>query len=132
MGVNEINNSYQPKLRTPTKVHKGTEFKGIFEKKLSETNAAVPPIPMEGKTEVLERSDKILGLLEDYARDLNNPAKTLKDMGPLVDSIEKEVSLIEAEAADKIGHDKDLEQFIRDLAVTANVAVFKFQRGDYV
>ena len=132
MDINEIGNSYQSKVRTPHKVSKDNGFKKIFEKKLSEINATPLQTTVEGKTEVLERGDKILGLLEDYTRELNDPAKTLKDIGPLVESIEKEVSLIEAEAADKLSNDRALEQFIRDLAVTANVAVLKFQRGDYI
>jgi len=40
--------------------------------------------------------------------------------------------LIEAEAADKVHQDQELEKFVQDLAVTANVAALKFHRGDYI
>jgi len=78
------------------------------------------------------QSDKILHMLDDYARELTDPAKTLKDIEPLVESIRKEVNSIEAEAAEKVYNDNELESIIKDLAITANVAIFKFHRGDYV
>ena len=42
------------------------------------------------------------------------------------------MGLIQTESGDAIGDDKELERFIRDLAVTANVTALKFQRGDYL
>ncbi len=58
--------------------------------------------------------------------------KALKFKNLEEENIKEEVSLIEAKAADKTNHDHELERFIKDLAVTANVAVFKFYRGDYL
>ena len=37
MGVNEINNSHQIKVRTQATVHKDTGFKKIFDKKIDTT-----------------------------------------------------------------------------------------------
>ena len=88
--------------------------------------------PANMNFEVEENSDKIIHLLNDYARELTDPSKTLKNIEPLVESIRKEVSLIEAKTADKTHDDTELERFVKDLAVTANVAVFKFYRGDYI
>ncbi len=132
MDISEIDNVYQRKPSSSIKKNKDSGFKQVFDRKLAEINATTPRTAIDSKADVIERSDKILNLLGDYARELTDPAKTLKDIEPLIESIEKEVSLIEAEAADKVDNDKDLERFIKDLAVTANVAVFKFHRGDYV
>jgi len=63
---------------------------------------------------------------------LTDPSKTLKAIEPLVESIKKEVNTIEAEAAEKVDNDNELERIIKDLTITANVAIFKFHRGDYV
>ena len=132
MDISEIDNVYQRKPSSSIMKNKDNGFKQVFDRKLAEINATTPRTDIDSKADVLERSDKILNLLGDYARELTDPAKTLKDIEPLIESIEKEVSLIEAEAADKADNDKDVERFIKDLAVTANVAVFKFHRGDYV
>lgn len=132
MDIIEIDNVYRRKPSSSIMKNKDNGFKQVFDRKLAEINATTPRTDIDSKADVLERSDKILNLLGDYARELTDPAKTLKDIEPLIESIEKEVSLIEAESADKADNDKDLERFIKDLAVTANVAVFKFHRGDYV
>ena len=64
-----------------------------------------------------------------FSRELSDPRKTLKDLKPLVDNIEKEVNTFKMEAADK-GH--ELDGLVQDLAVIANVALIKFHRGDLV
>ena len=132
MDINGIDVTYKAKLRFVDKVNKDNEFRQIFDRKIAGINAAAAPVPPGGKTDVLEHGDKILNLLDNYARDLSDSQKTLKHIGPLVETIEKEASLIQAEAADKVRNDSELEKFIKDLTVIANVAAFKFHRGDYV
>ncbi len=132
MDINEIDNTYRAKLSSSGKVSKDHGFKKLLDQKVAEV-AATTSQPLSGtKTDVLEHSDKIIHLLNDYARELTDPSKTLKNIEPLVESIRKEVSLIEAKTADKTHDDTELERFVKDLAVTANVAVFKFYRGDYI
>ena len=70
--------------------------------------------------------------MDEYANGLNDPKKTLKDIEPLVASIKEEADSIERENREKLQHDKELEGFIKELSVTANVAMFKFHRGDYI
>ena len=132
MDINGIDNLYKAKLSSSHKIDKNNGFRQIFDGKIAKLNPTTISTPVDSKADVLERGDKILNLLDDYAIGLNDPAKTLKDIGPLVKSIEKEMSLIEAEAADKFHNDKELEKLIENLAVTANVAVLKFRRGDYI
>ena len=132
MDINRIGNLYGAKLPSSNKIDRDNGFRQIFDRKLTEIDATTILTSVDSKANVIEHSDKILNLLDDYARELTDPAKTLRDIEPLVESIEKEVSLIEAEAVDKVHNDKELETFIKDLAVTANVAVFKFNRGDYI
>jgi formylmethanofuran dehydrogenase subunit E-like metal-binding protein len=132
MDINGIDVTYKAKPQFADKVNKDNEFRQIFDKKIAGINLAGAPVPPGGKADVLEHGDKILNLLDDYARDLGDSQKTLKHIGPLVETIEKEASLIQAEAADKVQNDSELEKFIKDLTVIANVAVFKFHRGDYI
>ena len=50
------------------------------------------------KTNILNQGERILNLLDDYGRVLTDSAKTLKEIEPLVERIEKEVCLFEEEA----------------------------------
>ena len=132
MGINRIYDSFTGQKSLPKTVDGDRGFKQVFDKKINEINSLTMPTSMGGKADVIKQGDKILNLLDDYTRELTDPAKTLKDMGPLVKNIEKEVRVIEAEYADEIQNDKALERIIKDLAITASVAVYKFHRGDYI
>lgn len=132
MNINKIDNAFKSGSQPSNKVSGDNQFKQIFEKTLHKVDETTMPGPVDHQTDVIKQGDKILNLLDDYARLLTDPGKSLKDIAPLVASIEKEVSLIEAEAADKIHHDHELEKFVQDLAVTASVAALKFHRGDYI
>jgi len=132
MNIHEIDNLYQAKSLFSQKTNKDNKFKQIFDQKLTGIHAATSQIPLNCKRDVLDQSDKILHLLDNYVRELADPAKTLKDVEPLVESIRKEVNSIETEAAEKVHNDNKLERIIKDVTITANVAIFKFHRGDYI
>ena len=131
MDVNKIDNSFQAKLTSTAKVD-NNQFKQIFDKKLDELQTTPSLAPVDSKSDVIVQSEKILNLLDDYAGELADPSRTLKDIRPLVDSIENEVSLMESEAVNKVQNDKALDSLVKDLAVTAKVAMYKFHRGDYI
>jgi hypothetical protein len=132
MDINEVSNVYDGKLASPKKVKKGNGFTEILEQRLAEINPANPQTPRGINLDTLKQGNKVLNLLDDYARQLADPRKTLKDIEPLVESIKQEVGIIESEVSHKLHNDKHLEKLIKDLAVTANVAMFKFHRGDYI
>jgi hypothetical protein len=131
MDINKIDNSFQAKLSSTAKVD-DKQFKQIFDKKLDELQTTASLSPVDNKSDVIVQSEKILNLLDHYAGELADPSRTLKDIRPLVDSIEKEVTLMESEAVNKIQNDKTLDGLVKDLAVTAKVAMYKFHRGDYI
>ena len=132
MDIHEIDNLYQAKSLSSQKINKDNRFKQIFNQKLTDIHATASQTSLDFKRDALNQSDKILHLLDDYARELTDPSKTLKAIEPLVESIKKEVNIIEAEAAEKVDNDNELERIIKDLTITANVAISKFHRGDYV
>ena len=131
MDINKIDNSFQAKLTSTAKVD-NNQFKQIFDKKLDELHTTPSLSPVESKSDIIVQSEKILNLLDNYAGELADPSRTLKDIRPLVDSIEKEVTLMESEAANKVQNDETLDRLVKDLAVTAKVAMYKFHRGDYI
>ncbi|MCD6266462.1 MAG: hypothetical protein J7K02_10955 [Deltaproteobacteria bacterium] len=132
MDIHQIDNLYQAKSLSSQKINKDNRFKQIFNQKLTDIDATASRTSLDLKRDALNQSDRILHLLDDYARELTDPSKTLKAIEPLVESIKKEVNTIEAEAAEKVDNDNELERIIKDLTITANVAISKFHRGDYV
>jgi hypothetical protein len=132
MDITKIGNSFQAKLSSTAKVDGDNQFKQIFNQKLDELNPTINPCPVDNKSDVIVQSEKILNLLDHYAGELADPARTLKDIRPIVDSIEKEVTLMESEAVGNVQNDKTLDRLVKDLAVTAKVAMYKFHRGDYI
>ena len=132
MDINKIDHSYQEKVGSSTSKAKENGFKKVFDQKMNEINGTLPQNLLEGKSTVLKQGDKILNLLDDYGRVLTDPAMTLKEIEPLVERIEEEVSLFEMKAA-QVGHDdKALDRLTHDLATTAQVSLFKFRRGDFL
>ena len=132
MDINKIDHSYQEKVGSSTSKAKENGFKKVFDQKMNEINGTLPRNLLEGKSNVLKQGDKILNLLDDYGRVLTDPAMTLKEIEPLVERIEEEVSLFEVEAAQVGQDDKALSRLTHDLATTAEVALFKFRRGDFL
>jgi hypothetical protein len=132
MDINKIDNSFQTKLSSTAKIDNDNQFKQIFDQKVDELNATTSTSSVDGKSDVIEQSEKILNLLDHYAGELADPSRTLKDISPLVDNIEKEVTLMESEAVNKVQNDPALDKLVKDLTVTAKVAMYKFNRGDFI
>ena len=132
MKINHLNIPNPATVSSAKKVVDTPGFKQIFDRQLAATNPAAIPDSAAHQIDTLKQSDRILDLLDNYANALDNPKKTLKDMGPLVANIEKEVRLMETKAFDHIQNDPKLKKLTQDVAVTANVALYKFQRGDYI
>ncbi len=132
MDINKIGNSFQSKLSSTEKIDGDNQFKQIFNQKLDALHPTTNPCPVDNKSDVIVQSEKILNLLDHYAGELADPARTLKDIRPIVDSIEKEVTLMESEAVGTVQNDNVLDRLVKDLAVTAKVAMYKFHRGDYI
>jgi archaellum component FlaC len=132
MDINKVDNLFQASLSSAKKTDSDHQFKQIFDRKIDEINATASPSLVDDKRNVMEQSEKILNLLDHYSGALADPAKSLKDIQPLVDRIEKEVKLIESDTENQVCDDNALDRIVRDLAVTAKVAVYKFHRGDYI
>lgn len=132
MDIKKIDQAGHPRPSAFDGITNDKGFKQIFDRELSEVNQVKSLITADPKTDLLDHSDKMLDLLDNYAKELGNPLKTLKDIEPMVSRIEKEVDLIESKTAGIVLQDGEIERFVRDLSVTAHVAVLKFQRGDYL
>ena len=88
--------------------------------------------PLHTDRLVLQQAYTVLDLLEEYSEALNNPDKTLKGIEPVVKRIGYELKGLDVQLRDDSGQNDDLVSIVNDIAVTASVEAFKFQRGDYV
>lgn len=83
----------------------------------------------EAQARVFKKASNLLKLLEEYERGLRDHSRTLKSLGPLVGDLRARAEGIEAE--EDLG-DNPLSRLARDIAATAVVQAFKFERGDYL
>lgn len=132
MFIKEIDRISSPPLSSSQKLTQGVGFRNILDKKLSEISETNSQRAFDHRSDLIDQSAKVLDLLDEYINQLNDPVRTLKDIDPLVKTIEKEVALFETGTLDNISRDEEIEGFFNDLAVTANVALFKFKRGDFL
>lgn len=93
-----------------------------------------PPLWDRGSVDhpVLQHAYDILDLLEEYSQALNNPRMTLKGIEPIVNRIEQELKGLDTQSGNNVAQNDELASIINEIAVTASVETFKFQRGDYI
>jgi len=79
----------------------------------------------------IERVSAVLSLLERYQEQLADNRSTLKEMMPVVEALEAEIQGL-GELRTQPSLSPDLARIADELAVTAQVELVKFHRGDYV
>jgi len=132
MVINGIGKVNGPGVSIPDRISRDNGFREILSDKLARTEGPPRKHLHAAGTEVLEKGDRLLDLLDEYAGDLADPGKTLREMGSLVDRLEKDIRSFESEARENAAGNRELQTLVDDVAVTANVALLKFHRGDYV
>jgi hypothetical protein len=85
-----------------------------------------------GADPIVKKADKLLDLMDSYAKGLENPQKSLRDLESqllmIKDGSEKLINDMEK----GVNLDEGLKNIVNECALTANVEWVKFQRGDYV
>jgi hypothetical protein len=154
-GINEIDKTAQIGTLSKSsqdnagKVGDGDLFKKTFDKILSEsadnsqksevsTMAGLGEIRSyglmidgPGPGSIEKNTDQLLSLLEQYAKDLGDPNKSLKDIEPLVKGIKEEADILSETVKNDTESGKALKSIAENSAVLANVEYTKFMRGDY-
>ena len=80
--------------------------------------------------DALERTESLIGLLEQYRLKLADPATSLKQIDPIVQEI-GQASEILTPVLDAIPDTDELKRIVNETLVTASMEVTKFYRGDY-
>jgi hypothetical protein len=96
----------------------------------------VQPIPFVNMTspekEFVEKVGSVLDLFENYALNLSNPNKTLKDIEPTLFNMKQAADRLNKENVLNEMKENSLSQLVNNIQVAASVEYFKFQRGDYI
>ena len=82
--------------------------------------------------QTLQHASKVLDVLEEYARALENPQKSLKSIEPIVIRMQQELKGLNVGSMSYVGQHEQLAEVVNQIAVTASVEALKFQRGDYI
>ena len=81
---------------------------------------------------IFDRTNFLLDKLDNYSRDLENPAKTLKDIEPLIATIQDDALKLLDETEKAGTTDTELQEIVTKTALTARMEYMKFNRGDYI
>ncbi len=81
---------------------------------------------------VTGKTDKLLGMLETYAGQLENPEVSLRKIAPVLEEINSKADALLKDAR-FLGEDNSgLKDIATQTVVTARTEYLKFQRGDYL
>lgn len=141
------------KMTNPVKTHNpanpvGHEFKTILQETVGnsakiDTRTQIPPminntssiefnklIPVEN-TSIIDRTERMLNILDNYQQDLNDPNTPLRDIHPLIQEMEMEKERL-IPILDSLPDDDGLKDILNQILVTSSVEIMKFNRGSYV
>lgn len=83
------------------------------------------------KLSTIDRIEKVLDLLDEYRRQLADPNATLREIQPLVKSLETENRQLQP-VLNSIGEGDQLKQILNQTLVTTSLEVIKYNKGDYI
>ena len=83
-------------------------------------------------TLVVNQTDRLLGLLETYAGQLETPGISLKQIAPVMEEINENAGDLLKETRFLGTESDDLKTIATQTVVTARTEYEKFQRGDYL
>ncbi|MEE4363650.1 MAG: hypothetical protein V2J08_06930 [Desulfotignum sp.] len=81
---------------------------------------------------VSSSTEKLLGLLETYAAQLQDPGVSLKHMAPVLETIHQRADQLVEETRTLGSDHAGLRDIATQTAVAAQTEYIKFQRGDYL
>ena len=89
-----------------------------------------PELPQD-TVSTIQRVDHLISLLDDYRKQLADPAITLRNIEPVMKSIVKEKDQLSS-LLDSIPNEDGLKDIVNRTLITASLEAIKFNRGDYI
>ena len=145
---NEIIKSSYPDKSQRSEKGSNTDFKNILresvEKSVSQATQIQPPslinplssvgfeseLPKD-KFYTINRVENLINLLDDYRKQLADPAITLRSIEPVMKTIMKEKDHLSS-LLDSMPNEQGLKDIVNRTLITASLEVLKFNRGDYI
>ena len=89
------------------------------------------PLSSEARATTVERLDNLLDLLAQYRDQLADPAVTLRQIEPLLNTIAAEKEQLSA-VLKALPDGEGLKDILHRTLITTSLEVMKFNRGDYI
>ena len=93
--------------------------------------AQIQNVPAPDKLNTLDRIENMLDLLDTYRAKLADPHATLKEIDPLVRSLETAKEQLQP-VLESIAEGDQLKQILNQTLVTTSLEVFKYYQGHYI
>ncbi|RLB86734.1 MAG: hypothetical protein DRH26_16870 [Deltaproteobacteria bacterium] len=81
---------------------------------------------------VSEKTEALLGLLDAYSNELENPGISLKSIAPILEQINQKADSLLKESVSLGAGNTNLKDIATQTVITAQTEYQRFQRGDYV
>ena len=142
-----IKSSYPDKSQRSEKAS-NTDFKNILKESVEKSSSSAtqtrplssinplaavgfkPELPVD-KFSAINQAENLIDLLDDYRKQLADPAITLRSIEPLMNMIIKEKEQLSS-LLDSIPNDDGLKDIVNRTLITASLEVIKFNRGEYI
>ena len=128
MEIKRVGDSFQKGLTCTGKIKENDAFKKLLDAKLSCMGGVDSRSLAASQRVLLEQGETVLTFLDGFAKELSDGRRTLKEIEPLVRTIEKELAELESSATKA---DERLKGFLNEVAIAGEIAVLKFNRGDF-
>ena len=147
-GNNEIIKSSYPDKSQPSEQALNTDFKNILKESVEKSArhaAQIQPTSLldplsavrfdpespQDKDSAIKRVENFINLLDDYRKQLADPAITLRSIEPVMKRIIKEKDQLSS-LLDSMPNEDGLKDIVNRTLITASLEVIKYNRGDYI
>jgi hypothetical protein len=93
--------------------------------------AQMQPSPVTDTLCAIDRTEKLIDLLDQYRQKLAKPGNTLRSIDPIVREIDKETANL-APILESLPEGEALKKIVNQTMITASLEVTRFYRGDYI
>ncbi|MDD9303776.1 MAG: hypothetical protein HUK40_16115 [Desulfobacter sp.] len=92
-----------------------------------------PGFELEAPSSIVTgKTDKLIGMLDNYVSQLENPQVSLKHIEPVLEEINADATALLEETRFLGDEDSQLKNIATQTVVAAKTEYLKFQRGDYL
>ena len=113
--------------------NKKTETAGVRPAAFTNSLSAIRPTSTvdSNRQAAIDRVENLLGLLDDYRKNLSDSRISLRQIDPIVQKMDKLKETLEP-VLDSLPDDEKLKDIVNQTLVTASLEITKFYRGDYI